>query len=374
MEHYLKQELYELIKSDSKIFDFIQKGSLDGIWYWDLEKPENEWMSEKFWTELGYNPNKMPHKASAWQGIINQDDLNLAIENFNKHCSDPTHPYDQTVRYIHKNGSTVYIRCRGIAIRDDKGKPIRMLGAHTNITEITESKIEIEEINRQLNEKNKELEQFTYLTSHDLQEPLNSIISFSSLLEGNKENLDEIGKKSIEVIVNSSHRMKDFIIALLEYSRIGKQKVKEEVNIIELIKNLKTDLYDIIDKNEASINYIGKPLKIQAFKIDLIKLIQNLIINGIKYTDTETKPKIVIDIKEHTQHYEFSIKDNGIGIAKEHYDKIFEVFQRLHTRNKFSGTGIGLSHCKKVVELHGGEIWLTSEIGKGTTFYFTISK
>ncbi len=138
-ENYLKKELYDLTKNDTKIFEFIQSGSLDGIWYWDLEDSENEWMSPKFWETLGYNPEEKKHMTSEWQNIIFKEDLNLAFSNFEKHCADPTYPYDQIVRYKHKNGSTVWIRCRGLAIRDQNGKPIRMLGAHTDITDLKES-------------------------------------------------------------------------------------------------------------------------------------------------------------------------------------------------------------------------------------------
>lgn len=135
-ENYLKKELYDLIQSEQSIFEFIQSGSLDGIWYWDLEQPENEWMSPKFWETLGYNPEEKKHLSSEWQDIINQEDLKLATENFYKHCHDPSHPYDQIVRYQHKDGSTVWIRCRGLAIRDESGKAKRMLGAHTDITDL----------------------------------------------------------------------------------------------------------------------------------------------------------------------------------------------------------------------------------------------
>jgi PAS domain S-box-containing protein len=135
-ENYLKKELYQLIKTDESIFDFLQTTLLDGLWYWDLENPENEWMNERFWTTLGYDPNDMPHKSSAWQNIINSDDLKIAVENFHKHVADPNHPYDQVVRYTHKNGTTVWIRCQGKAIRNNNGKAIRMLGAHQNITEL----------------------------------------------------------------------------------------------------------------------------------------------------------------------------------------------------------------------------------------------
>lgn len=138
-ENYLKKELYELTKNDTKIFEFIQSGSLDGIWYWDLEDSENEWMSPKFWDTLGYDPKEKKHMASEWQNIIFKEDLNLAFSNFEKHCADPSYPYDQIVRYKHKNGSTVWIRCRGLAIRDQNGKPIRMLGAHTDITDLKET-------------------------------------------------------------------------------------------------------------------------------------------------------------------------------------------------------------------------------------------
>ncbi|NEV92971.1 PAS domain-containing protein [Psychroflexus sp. YR1-1] len=148
--NYLKKELYELIKTDESIFDFIQESSLDGLWYWDLEQPEEEWMNPKFWAVLGYDHREMPHKASAWQHIIHPEDLKLATENLIKHCENPDHPYNQTVRYTHKNGSTVWIRCRGLAIRDQQGKPVRMLGAHQDITELKNKELLLQRTTDQL--------------------------------------------------------------------------------------------------------------------------------------------------------------------------------------------------------------------------------
>jgi PAS domain S-box-containing protein len=133
--HYLKNEIYALVKADNTIFDFIQESSLDGIWYWDLDKHEEEWMSPKFWSVLGYDFKDMPHKPSAWRDIVNADDFKLANELIIKHFENPEIPFDKTIRYTHKNGSIVWIRCRGLAIRDKDGKPIRMLGSHQNITE-----------------------------------------------------------------------------------------------------------------------------------------------------------------------------------------------------------------------------------------------
>jgi len=140
--NYLEKEIYELIRYDNSIFNFIQESSLDGFWYWDLENPEHEWMDNKFWSTLGYDPSTKRHLASEWQDIINQDDLKIANENFTKHCIDPSHPYDQEVRYMHKNGNTVWIRCKGMAIRNESGEAIRMLGAHTDITKLKEEEIE----------------------------------------------------------------------------------------------------------------------------------------------------------------------------------------------------------------------------------------
>lgn len=173
--HYLKKELYEQIRKDETVFEFFQDGSLDGIWYWDLEKPENEWMSHRFWTILGYDPKEKKHLASEWQDLIHPDDLQVAISNFKKHCEDPAHPYDQVVRYRHKDGSTVWVRCRGIAIRDTGGKPLRMLGAHTNLThqKLIEEMLQSREANFRLLAENSadviyridlETEQYSYVS------------------------------------------------------------------------------------------------------------------------------------------------------------------------------------------------------------------
>jgi PAS domain S-box-containing protein len=162
--HYLQRELYELVQTDESIFEFLQRGSLDGVWYWDITHPENEWMSPRFWELLGFDPTKKEHLAKEWQDLINTEDLEVALSNYTKHCADPKHPYDQTVRYRHKDGSTVWVRCRGIAIRDHTGKPIRLLGAHTDLTELKRTEetlkqrtIELEASNQSLKRAEGEL-------------------------------------------------------------------------------------------------------------------------------------------------------------------------------------------------------------------------
>lgn len=132
--HYLRDELYSLVANRPEIFEFLQSGSLDGLWYWDIEDPQHEWMNARFWELLGHDPSEKKHLASEWQDLIHPEDLAESLENFRKHCEDPSHPYDQVVRYRHRDGSTVWVRCRGVAVRDDDGRPVRMLGAHNDLT------------------------------------------------------------------------------------------------------------------------------------------------------------------------------------------------------------------------------------------------
>ena len=138
-DHYLKRELYRLIQTDSRIFDFIQEGSLDGIWYWDLENPEEGWSSPRLKELFGYADHEFPNNTKWWQALLYPDDLEVVIDNLEKHKIDPCHPYDQVVRYRHKDGSVVWVRCRGIAIRNEEGEAVRMLGAHTDLTKLMQA-------------------------------------------------------------------------------------------------------------------------------------------------------------------------------------------------------------------------------------------
>jgi len=152
-EHYLFRELMERVQFSPEIFDFLRRSALDGLWYWDLENPENEWMDNRFWETLGYDPQTKPHLAAAWQELIHPDDLSTATRNLAMQSADPTHPYDQIVRYKHANGSTVWVRCRGLIIRNTEGKPIRMIGAHVDVTRAELARQALETANLELEER-----------------------------------------------------------------------------------------------------------------------------------------------------------------------------------------------------------------------------
>lgn len=249
-----------------------------------------------------------------------------------------------------------------------------ILASIVDITVKKQQESEIKKYVEQLKSKNKELEQFSYITSHDLQEPLRTVLSFIDLIqEDYSGKLDEELNVYLKYISEASTRMSNLIKSLLDYSRIGHKGIFESVDCNVLLDNVTADLKFKIDQSEAEITYQELPA-IQGFNLELRLLFQNLITNAIKFQKESNIPKINISFEDHRTHWQFSVADNGIGIREEFQNRIFVIFQRLHIREEYDGTGIGLSHCKKIVELHGGEIWVNSEAGVGSTFHFTIPK
>jgi len=226
--------------------------------------------------------------------------------------------------------------------------------------------------NKELKQKNAELEQFAFISSHDLQEPLRTISDFVGLLQQQYVGkLDEKADKYLSFIAQSSKRMRTLIKDLLHYSQIGNEKINEPVDCAALLHEVKTNIGKIIAEKRAEIH--SDPLPVITGNATGIKqLFQNLVINAIKFRKKDSIPEIKISAKKKGAYWEFSFTDNGIGIEQQHSQRIFDIFKRLHPRTEYTGSGIGLSHCKKIVELHGGKIWVKSEPEAGSTFYFTI--
>ena len=252
-----------------------------------------------------------------------------------------------------------------------------MVGISTIARDITKRKGREEKLESTMDElkrSNKELEQFAYVSSHDLQEPIRMVTLYSQLLERRyKDKLDDDADDFIEYIVEGAQRMKQLIDDLLAYSRVTSQaKEFENVNLETLLNTVISNLSVTIDENNANITHDPLPT-ISADPSQMGQVFQNLITNAIKFHGQKT-PEIHISVQNQKYYKEctFAVKDNGIGIDPKHQELIFEVFKRLHTREEYPGTGIGLSIVKKIINNHGGQIWVESEPGKGTTFYFTI--
>lgn len=229
-----------------------------------------------------------------------------------------------------------------------------------------------DEANRELERKNKELEQFAYVASHDLQEPLRTTSTSAEMLQRSyKGLLDEKADKYLGFITQSTERMRTLISDLLEYSRIGKKKECKTLDCDQLVQEVLADLGAAIDDAGAVVTHESLPI-VNGYPTELKQLFQNLIVNAIKFKKKDTRPEVSISCEKAEHYWKFAVKDNGIGMDPQHSEKIFIIFQRLHSRNEYPGSGIGLSHCKKIAELHKGKIWVESEPGKGSTFYFTI--
>ena len=242
-----------------------------------------------------------------------------------------------------------------------------------NITDRKKTEFELKKISEDLMRSNKELEQFAYIASHDLQEPLRTISNYIGLLdEKYKEKSDEETNEFSGYIVEASSRMKTLISDLLEYSRVGTNSAISEIDCNKLLHEVLKDLNLDIQESGAVIN--SEKLPVINGYVYLKSLFQNLLSNAIKFRKNDTHPIINITVQDRNTEWLFGIKDNGIGIEKNYYDRIFVIFQRLHTRVEYPGTGMGLAYCKKIVELHKGNIWVESEFGKGSTFYFTVPK
>ncbi|MDX2045133.1 MAG: ATP-binding protein, partial [Chitinophagaceae bacterium] len=229
-------------------------------------------------------------------------------------------------------------------------------------------------LNEQLTVSNKELEQFAYVASHDLKEPLRMVSSFMQLLEKKyRQQLDDTAKQYIDFAVDGSERMKTLINDLLVFSRIGtEKKFDEKVDLNEVLAEAKLNLMGVINESSAEIAAPLLPC-IKGNKTQMVQLFQNLLGNAIKYRG-EKKPEIKIGFSDSKTEYRFSVQDNGIGVEKKYFEKIFIIFQRLHNKSEYPGTGVGLSICKKITEKHGGFISVESEPGKGSTFHFTLAK
>lgn len=228
--------------------------------------------------------------------------------------------------------------------------------------------------NRKLKVQNKQLEQFTYIASHDLQEPLLTLTSFSDLLlEEHSEHLNDEGKLFVEFINKSAMRMRALVSGLMEYARIGKRENIEVINCRELLEHVLEDLSVKITKNKATITFDQLPI-INGYTTYIRLLLQNIISNAIKFNKPGIDPVVHIQFSELKEEWLFTVTDNGIGIGKKHQEEIFTIFKRLNHQEQYEGHGIGLSHCKKIVDLHEGDLWVTSQVGQGSTFSFTISK
>ncbi|QKF66725.1 PAS sensor-containing two-component system histidine kinase [Arcobacter venerupis] len=384
--HYLKTEFYEKIKKDSIIFDFLEENSLDGVWYWDLENPQNEWMSPKFWQVLGYLPEEKEHLSSQWQEIIFPEDLKKATENFYKHYENPNYPYDQIVRYKHKKGHTIWVRCRGNIIRDDHGKPIRMIGVHNDITEEKyfqeklEQKVE-EEIKKRFKQERLLVQQSKMATmgemmaaiAHNWRQPLNTISLLSASITKKLLN-SKLTKDYIDNWIIKMNNQVNFMSQTIDdFRNFYKPEEKfKEVSLKKIILKVISLISLQLKINNIKIEVnIQEPILLVCLENQLQQALINVLINSKEAILNKNikNGMILLNAKKDDSFVNLIIQDNGGGIEnEENFTSIFEPY--FTTKANSHGTGIGLYMTKIIIEQNMKGKIETKNINNG--FEFTI--
>lgn len=349
-------------------------------WIWEVDANGiYRYCSERIKNHLGYQVSEVLGRSPfdfmredekervgiIFQNIVATKSAIVDLENWN----------------IHKDGTEVCLLTNGYPVFDKQGEITGYIGVDKDITNRKRNELELMRMNEDLLQKteeltklNTELERFAFVASHDLQEPLRTVTSFLHLFEKKFSHLvDGTAKKYIDFAVNGAERMKYLIRDLLEYSSSGKGiENYTQVDLNQVVSDI-TQLFEIAN-GETDITYqIEKMPVVLAMNFKMHQVFQNLIGNAIKYRSDE---KLIIHIssKELEDEWQISVKDNGIGIDPQYHESVFELFNRLHSASDYSGTGIGLAVCKKIVEMHGGKIWVQSNLYEGAEFIFTLPK
>jgi len=368
-----KKRAEEQIRLSNERYEKVTEATQDAIWDWDLTTDTVHW-GDGHARLFGYEAKDMGHSVPDWTSKIHVKDLGRVADSLFKALEDPNAArWEQEYRYRKADGSHAHIVDRGTVIRDSAGRAVRMVGAMTDITELKQQQERLHRANMELERSNQELEQFAYIASHDLQEPLRMVTSFLDQLKKKYEGqLDDRAQQYIEYAHGGALRMRQTILDLLQFSRAGRVGQRPEaVDVNVLVTETLHLLREQMETTGAEVTFRQLPTVVAA-RTPLQQVFQNLIANAITYHRPGVAPRIAITASYHGQFTQFSVKDNGMGIDPQYFDKVFLMFQRLHGRDEIPGSGIGLAVCKKVVERHGGTIWTESEPGKGSTFHFTL--
>jgi PAS domain S-box-containing protein len=302
--------------------------------------------------------------------LVHPDDLHAVLENYNKRLEGRPAPRHYETRLVHKNGAQIQVELAG-ARTVWQGQSADLIIIR-DITERKRAEGQLRKTMEDLERSNRELGQFAYVASHDLQEPLRMVSSYTQLLARRYEDqLDQDARDFITYAVDGAGRMQRLINDLLAYSRVGTRgQAFLETDSGQVLEQAVANLRPAIEESAAVVTHDALPT-IVADGSQLMQVFQNLLGNAIRFR-ADTRPVIHVGAQRRDGEWLFSVSDNGIGIEPQYHDRIFIIFQRLHPRDEYPGTGIGLALCKRIVERHGGRIWVESELGQGATFYFTI--
>ena len=360
------REAEQALWESQEKYRLLAENVSDIVWQTDSEG-NFTYMSPSV-SEFGYEPSEL--LGQHFTDILRPEDQGRFLELFVQDLESPAaHRYELRART--KDGSWVWLGV-SVSYQVVDGVAVAMQGIARNIHERKLAEARLERLMSDLARSNTELEQFAYVASHDLQEPLRMVASYVQLLERRYQGkLDDDASEFIGFAVDGANRMQRLINDLLSYSRVGTQgKTFQPVNMSNVLRTALSNLQVAVSESGAEVTHDGLP-ELRGDESQLVQLLQNLIANAIKFHG-EAQPRIHISVAAEKSEWLFRVKDNGIGIDQRYADRIFVIFQRLHTRQQYAGTGIGLALCKRIVDRHRGRIWVESTPGQGSTFCFTM--
>lgn len=319
---------------------------------------------------LGYREAEL--RGRSFDRFTHAEDHEPDLTNYTRLMSGEMGSYTVEKRYIREDGRDVWVRVTRSAQLGPRNLPEYSINIVEDIAARKHAEEERERLLAEVQRSNQDLQQFAYVASHDLQEPLRMVSSYMQLLDRKyQERLDEKGRMYIHYAVDGTIRMQNLIDGLLGYSRISRQKKLSPVDTNAICAAALANLEQAVREAKGQVSVAALPT-VNGEPTQLVQLFQNLIGNGLKYRKPEVPPRVHVSAKREEGWWTFAVRDNGIGIDPKHHDRVFQIFQRLHTKEEYPGTGIGLASCMKIVERHGGRIWFESTPGQGSTFYFTL--
>lgn len=376
--HESDRELKERLLIEEKLFDEREQLSLAlnaakmETWNWDIETGAVSW-SDGIEAMFGMGRGQFDGKYDTYLSLIHPDDLPALQDTISKALSDEDYNYVVEHRLVWQNSDIHWQEGRGKVYRNHEGKPIRMAGTTVDITSRKNAEADRNQLIQELAEKNTELEQFTYTVSHDLKAPLITIKGFLGFLgedvrTGNQPRIES----DITRITEATDKMHRLLNELLELSRVGRMmNAPEAVPLGELIVEAIEVLQGRIQEESVQLKIADNLPVVQGDRQRLLQVIQNLIDNAVKFSSEKAEPLVEIGVNGYEEDMPIIfVRDNGIGISPEHHERIFGLFNKLDPAAE--GTGVGLTLVKRIVEFHGGRIWVQSEEGKGAAFHFTL--
>ena len=321
---------------------------------------------------LGYSADEL--QAKTWIELTHPDDIARNLALFEQMQRGESEGYSLDKRFIRKDGRIVDTFLAAAGIRDQTGAHKYSIVIIEDITERKRGERALAQAGQQLAATNAELRQFAHTASHDLQEPLRMVTSYLGLLERRYgEVFDDQGREFLHYATDGAKRMAVLIHDLLEYARVDSRAADPvPVETAPVVEEALTNLSTAIAEAGGEVAVTGPLPVVRGDRGQLVRLFQNLIGNAVKYRDPIRPPQVRIGVEKKGVEWEFSVVDNGIGIAPEHFERIFLIFQRLHTRGEYDGSGVGLAIVKRIVERHGGRVWVESQPGQGAAFSFTL--